>query len=383
MTRKRLLIALGMLVVAAAVLLYWIRFHRRDSERMRAMRQSLQLLSTDDPQWLRDELRARHLDLKQLQENNEATLEKQGAFAGFQAVISSTFKPVPIVAGRLRFVLAQPVTPLTPPLSAQDQGSVARIGLSVGRVERVDDAGAIHLVGTAFMAGPGMVATNCHVVAELLTKTGDPVLAPNVPVRVDFGDSRQHDPAHEFTVTGVSGCPTRTGMDVGMLTIQTLALDVQSSPPGVLTIDDAKFSPHWGNSDARIGLVGYPDLDHTDESLYQALEATSPKTYGKIFTPGVGQGIDNARGFDFLLHNGSSDSGNSGSPIFDLTNFHVVGVHNCCYSSTLATPTGPLRLPCSFVFGQARFNQGVAGWEVRADPALGGLLPHSPARPKS
>jgi hypothetical protein len=375
MRRITLITAAGV-VIALAAAGYW-HLHRRNAlnQRSSALFRSMQVLFTSERQRFATKLRQHGIEGETLLQGDVTSPKWKESELTIQRVVSAYFKPVPILDGRFQYELDPSITPLTPVLSFVEQDELLRISKSVGRVERVNTPGDIELIGTAFVTDNGKIATNCHVIAQLISATGLPALVPGVEVRVDFSEPARHDPSHEFQVESVAGCPTRLGFDVGVLNVTTTSRDNSNGLPPGLPLSSTKYAPQWGTADARVSLIGYPDLQHTDEPLYRELESLAPGQFGKIWTPGIGQGIDNTQGFDILLHNGSSDSGNSGSPIIEMKTFRVVGVHNCCYSSVVSDPPAQFRLPCSFVFGQASFNAGIGSWELKGDPVIRALVP--------
>jgi len=290
------------------------------------------------------------------------------AIAKAQRVINAAFKPMPMINGHFTPVLLDD-DPAGPVLSPGDAQALDRLGASVARVEYFS-GGSWKLRGTAFVAGSGTAVTNCHVVAA--DQGPVPTLQPGA-LRLDFGQTNIGSDEDRFAVTAILPCPQRTGFDVAFLSVAGRSADSSRPLPPALHLmrvkPDAAALPPGSN----VWLVGYPDLPDSDEPLYQQLHALSP-SYAKIATPGFFQTLDHSKGFDYVLHNGTSDSGNSGSPLFGLRTQGLIGVDHCCYDTLVRQPSGVLPLPCAFVFGQAYFNESIAAWEVWNDPTLGPQL---------
>jgi len=300
-----------------------------------------------------------------------------------QRVVDLSLKPVPIKDGAFHEVIPQPSSPVATPLTHLEQNKLLGMARSVGRLEMSAGSSDKALKGTAFVVGPGVVATNCHVVEAIseLGTQGRWQLKSQATVLVDFGEGPEHFSSNEFVVSQLLAYPEQKGLDVALLAISKESADKRNSLPPPLDLSPQKLSRNWGTELELLGLIGYPDLrtpmvaDPPTVKIFDALRASG--NYAKIYSPGAITSVESLAGFDFVLHIASTYRGQSGSPLIDRNTFKVIGVHACCafYSPDVQSEDEPL--PCaSMLFSRPEANEGISSWSILEQKTLGQVLPH-------
>ncbi len=161
-------------------------------------------------------------------------------------------------------------------------------------------------LATAFQVAPRVLATSAHVAERLLRDSQDLERGHCV---ASF-DADAHRPRSVISITGV--CARHPVEDVALL---ELASD------GPLRQGLRLAREPWLARGDRVLAVGYP--------LYSAstpdfIEALFENMYGvKRASPGELLGVEG----DWLYHDCTTLSGNSGSPLIDMRTGLVVGVH--------------------------------------------------------
>ncbi len=203
-------------------------------------------------------------------------------------------------------------------------GQRAGIRESLARVGRVEVTGHPRLewVGTAFLVAPDVVMTNRHVAAEFSSADGAGwTFQPGMSARLDLAEELAAVPGDaslEFAVTGVIGI--HPDVDMALLRVDTAAggrapatpLAVAADPPG-----DVPGRPVY--------VVGYPAEDGRRNEP-EAMRRIFMDIYNvKRLQPGTTTGL--VPGELTVKHDCSTLGGNSGSPVFDLADHRVLGLH--------------------------------------------------------
>ncbi|MFG3116221.1 trypsin-like serine peptidase [Streptomyces sp. NPDC048197] len=211
-------------------------------------------------------------------------------------------------------------------------GHRAAIRESFARVGRVELAGHISLdwLGTAFLVGPDTVLTNRHVALEFARGDGRGwTFQQGISANVDTGEEYV-DPL--FAGGGPAPGAASPSFDVvevvGVHEDVDLALLRVAPPPG----GSALPPPLAVAADAPADLpgrpvycVGYPAYDG---------RRNEPESMRRIFMdiynvkrlqPGTTTGLAPDR--NVIRHDCSTLGGNSGSPVIDLTDHRVLGLH--------------------------------------------------------
>lgn len=203
-------------------------------------------------------------------------------------------------------------------------GHRAAIRESLARVGRVELTGHLSLdwLGTAFLVGPDVVLTNRHVAAEFAR--GDATgwtFQQGIAANVDMGE--------EYGGTGPGAGPSFDVVEVlGIHEDVDLALLRVAPPAG----GGALPTPLAVSADAPADLpgrpvycVGYPAYDG---------RRNEPESMRRIFMdiynvkrlqPGTATELVPDR--NIIRHDCSTLGGNSGSPVIDLTDHRVLGLH--------------------------------------------------------
>jgi hypothetical protein len=230
-----------------------------------------------------------------------------------------------------------------------DEAAMRRAIAATGRLIRGGDLSENRVFGTAWVIGPGLVATAQHVLEELYTPHGDGwVERFGGEIAIDFHveADRPPRPADRIRVIGVERASPdliRGRLDLGNLDAAVLRLDPNGPDhPPALPLS-AKIAPH---GEPHIHVVGHPARPFTaadDPSVpIEALTAMTGRIVQLVFgdsfgikrwSPGellTGPGMlpedTNGR---VMTHDASTLGGNSGSPVFDLHAAPdlVVGLH--------------------------------------------------------
>lgn len=209
----------------------------------------------------------------------------------------------------------------TPPAEWQQQldaqrDLLKRIIPSVGRLEVV---GSNRPLGTAFVAGLGILMTNRHVLAGFTDQQGGNfTIEPGVTVRVDFRQEHERTAVSEVRVDGVIGVHSR--YDLALLRF-TPTLD---NPVKMLPLQRA--APPSPVRDREVVVIGYPDADlDVPEEL---IKRTFQNILGvKRLQPGRIGGLRQHDDALVFSHDCSTTGGNSGSCVVDLGSGQVIGLH--------------------------------------------------------
>lgn len=181
----------------------------------------------------------------------------------------------------------------------------------VGSIGRIEDSKKSH-VGTGFVVGDGLIATNRHVLA-VLSGGADVLAAGNA--RIVF---KQEAGASNAT-TDIGGITevvhVHPKKDIVILRAETAA----RAP--------VRFSDHELKEADTIVAVGYPGKDENNNPLF--LTAVFNGKFG-VRSAALGEVLDGTEGPD-IFHDCSTTQGNSGSPIFSLATAEVVGIHKSGY----------------------------------------------------
>lgn len=257
-----------------------------------------------------DEVRSRGL---------AADLSKDQA-AGLEAVIHTVARPaIPIQHGSF---------PAVDPdqwwaVLDEHRRAVEAVIASVGRVEIVDDPTGRTHVGTGFVAAPGVIATNRHVVAKFAAADdrGTWRLLPEVRVRIDFAEELDavSEPL-EFEVTKVLSVGAGDRRDLAFLGVRRRSAEGRRLPQPL----PLSAAPSVRKGSAAY-VVGYPAFDPANNSVFDVEAVFAGKYDVKRLQPGYVMGV-RSRSLD-LMHDCSTLGGNSGSCLVELRSGAVVGIH--------------------------------------------------------
>ncbi|MER6917107.1 serine protease [Streptomyces sp. NPDC000594] len=193
----------------------------------------------------------------------------------------------------------------------------------VGRVE-VDGHPSLDWLGTAFVVGPGAVMTNRHVAAEFSRESG-------AGWTFQEGMSARITPAEEYHRPGEGGAGDGvayrvTGV-IGIhpeLDLALLRIEPGGPGPAPAPFPVAADGPQ-GLTGRPVYCVGYPAYDGRRNEP-AAMRRIFMDVYNvKRLQPGTV--TDLLPGRTVLTHDCSTLGGNSGSPVVDLQDHRVIGLH--------------------------------------------------------
>ncbi|MFD7627346.1 trypsin-like serine peptidase [Streptomyces sp. NPDC059851] len=195
---------------------------------------------------------------------------------------------------------------------------------SIARVGRVDVVGHPRLewVGTAFLVGPDVVMTNRHVADEFAREDGTAwSFRPGVTARLDLAEELSAVPGDgsmEFEVTEVIGIHPE--VDLALLRVETDGDDRAPATPLAVAADPPADIPG-----RPVYVVGYPAED-SRRNEPEAMRRIFMDVYNvKRLQPGTTTKLVRER--LTVNHDCSTLGGNSGSPVFDLADHRVLGLH--------------------------------------------------------
>lgn len=209
-------------------------------------------------------------------------------------------------------------------LEAQRDG----IRSSIERVGRVEVAGHPDLdwVGTAFLVAPTVVMTNRHVAAEFASRDGAawqfrPGMAARWDLLEELGGTLGGTEPLEFEVTGVLGVHEDDDVDLALLAVEPLGTRGRGLPAPV-TLSTTEPADLVGR---QVYVVGYPARDGRRNEPAEMRRIFADVYDVKRLQPGEATGLrPDGR---VLGHDCSTLGGNSGSPVFDLDEHSVIGLH--------------------------------------------------------
>ncbi|MGW8362208.1 trypsin-like serine peptidase [Streptomyces wedmorensis] len=256
--------------------------------------------------------------LEKLAAHREDELDPDESF-GVEAIVLLEGRPAILVQ-------RQDFAPQRDEWSVLD-GHRAAIRESFLRVGRVEVSGHPRLdwIGTAFLVGPRTVMTNRHVAVEF-SRLDD----GHGRWTFEYGMSAQVDPAEELPVDGVPNAATAPYEVVEVIGIHPdvdmALLRVEPSADGALPSPLAVAADAPASVPGRpVYVVGYPAWDGRRNEP-ESMRRIFMDVYNvKRLQPGVA--TEFTPGGLVMKHDCSTLGGNSGSPVFDLTDHRVLGLH--------------------------------------------------------
>lgn len=227
-------------------------------------------------------------------------------------------------------------------------GQRAGIRESIARVGRVEVTGhpSLDWLGTAFLVGHDVVMTNRHVAVEFAQGDGAGwSFRPGMAARLDLAEELSAVPGDaslEFTITEVVGI--HPDLDMALLRIDAAGDGRAPATPLAVAADPPADVPG-----RPVYVIGYPAEDGRRNEP-EAMRRIFMDVYNvKRLQPGTTTGL--VPGELTVKHDCSTLGGNSGSPVLDLVDHRVLGLH---YGGR-------------YGFG----NYAVPLWELVDDPLLG------------
>lgn len=337
-------------------------------------------LPSGEQKKLDEQVRLHGMDLAALLRGEDGTAARAVDEKIFR-VIEKELKPIPVRDEGFQEVFPdRRLDAAALPAGAEAARTLER-ARSVGRIER-DDGGMRH-IGTAFVVGDGLLATNCHVLRAML----DPAVdrgRPDGDLRlagrflVDFGDPAKHDPEGEYEIEGVAGYSRTRFMDVAVLRVAAKSRSGSRGLPPRIPLRRQPMTSITRQQPLAIGVLGYPDLlnlDDTDQDTQDTFRRIRERAgaRAKVFSPGMVVGLDENGTIVFLDHVASTHRGQSGSPVLDRQTGEAVGIHFCCTEPGRPESVDPLA--CSSErLSDRRNNEAVSAWSVVSDALLGRIL---------
>ncbi|MGJ4953548.1 trypsin-like serine peptidase [Bradyrhizobium sp. HKCCYLS20291] len=177
----------------------------------------------------------------------------------------------------------------------------------IGSIGRIEDSSGNH-VGTGFVAGKNVIATNRHVLS-VLTYGGN-VLGPSQS-RICF--------KQESGLTNAKTDYASIDRVIDVHPRHDIAL-LECDVGDRVILDFEDDLPEAG---APVCTIGYPGEDKKNNPLF--LTPVFNGAFG-VRSASLGEALDGSEDVD-LFHDCSTTRGNSGSPVFALSTAKVVGIH--------------------------------------------------------
>ncbi|MFB7511872.1 MULTISPECIES: trypsin-like serine peptidase [unclassified Streptomyces] len=197
--------------------------------------------------------------------------------------------------------------------------------IRVGRVE-VSGHPSLDWIGTAFLVGPTTVMTNRHVAAEFALREAD-----RDRWGFAFGMSARVDPAEELPLDGAAAPASSPTYEVTEIIgihpdVDMALLRIESSGPDALPAPLAIAADAPADLPGRpVYVIGYPAWDGRRNEP-ESMRRIFMDVYNvKRLQPGAA--TDFVPGSLVMKHDCSTLGGNSGSPVFDLDDHRVLGLH--------------------------------------------------------
>jgi hypothetical protein len=265
---------------------------------------------------------------------------------GVQALLAFTSRPVLLVQGD-QFVMPPPVWE---ELDRTYRSEIETALRSVGRVEMTRHP-TLPWAGTGWVAAPGIVVTNRHVVqcfAEPKAETRWRI-KNGMTARMDFGRELDAEPdeARVFEVPGDAEILVHPVHDLAVMPVAARSLDGSAPLPPPLAL-----APDGGGigEGRKVFVAGHPERDDRAPErllqyrLFQGIFGVKRLQPGQVMSVLAKQGT--------ILHDCSMLAGNSGSPVVDLETSRVIGLHYAGF--------------------HRHANLAVALWNLEDDPLLRG-----------
>lgn len=341
--------------------------------------QQLQQLPEAERRSIEERLRQQGIDLADIEKSvREGKLIPRRDDQSIFRVIKDELKPIPIGPGGLAPAFPASVHPWGRALDVSETARMLTAAQSVGRIESGDASPVLR--GTAFVAGPGLIATNCHVLRLIAEPSGNAWALTRTSVQIDFAEGSAHNQEREFRIEGIAAFPTAPYLDVALLRVATTSLGGNKPLPPPLPLRRTPLAAGSPAQSTLVGVIGYPNLanftstDRLTEQTFLRIRESGDRA--KTLSLGAVLGIDSHEGIDFIDHVASTHTGHSGSPVVDRATGDVIGVHYCCAVRGALPLVSPLACS-SQLLSDRENNEAVSSWTVARDRLTGPLLPTS------
>lgn len=227
---------------------------------------------------------------------------------------------------------------------------------AVGRIEVQGHPQGAPWVGTAWVAAPGLLMTNRHVVKEFAQPVSPAPgetrwrIKPGMSARIDFGEEWTGVPAtgaqRTYAIPDAAQVRVHPEHDLALVPVAATAQGTERRPlPAPLTIAGPGTAVTEG---LKVYCVGYPARDEGNRELAAMYRLFDAIFDVKRLQPG--QVMQVLPASDTLLHDCSTLGGNSGSCVLDLRTNQVLGLHYAGF--------------------HRHANLAIGLWRLAADPLL-------------
>jgi endonuclease G len=190
---------------------------------------------------------------------------------------------------------------------------------SVGRIE-VKNHDNKEWVGTGFLIEPDLIVTNRHIAREFLVMKAPYSFRTNMDGKslkawIDFREEHKQPDEEELDITEAVYVADEEDFDIAIL----------KCPAAADKVAPLKLSSTV-NPSALVATVGYPWKDSRGlASIHEVITRIFKDIFGvKRISPGKLLESENE---SLIFHDCTTTGGSSGSPLFDISNGEVVGLH--------------------------------------------------------
>jgi V8-like Glu-specific endopeptidase len=159
-------------------------------------------------------------------------------------------------------------------------------------------------LGTGWFIKKNIIVTNSHVAKAI----------NNQPVRIDLKEEFQRAQSLQIDISKILFFEGDENPDIAFLELKNIPNDFMVEPLSLT-------QNYTYTINAPIALIGYPEFEDTRIAEIVFIDIDSHDK--KQFQPGKIRTISNT----FFEHDCSTIHGNSGSPVFDINNGNVIGIH--------------------------------------------------------
>jgi endonuclease G len=208
---------------------------------------------------------------------------------------------------------------------AEAQERLEPVVRAVGRIE-MENHFDLRYAGTGFLVDTDVVVTNCHVARAFARRLNDTLTFrrnlgnEEIRTRIDFLEETGNPTDETFHIAEILFM--QENPDIALLRVDRVELlPTQREPVGLpssLLLSDDRVE-----EDQFVVTIGYPGKDPTAGDPEVVARLFGQNFEKKRLSPGQISGVTD----DALLHDCSTLSGSSGSPVVDLATGRVVGVH--------------------------------------------------------
>jgi hypothetical protein len=196
------------------------------------------------------------------------------------------------------------------------------IRAAIARCGRIEVTGHLNLdwAGTASLVGPTTLMTNRHVAMEFCSRRGERwTFRPGLTTRIDFLAELASTRALEFEITEAIGIHEQH--DLALLRVESAGSDGRALPEPLAVAAREPADLY----DRDVYVVGFPAYDGRRNDPEPIRRLFMDIYNVKRLQPG--RAVAYSTRYSAIQHDCSTLGGNSGSPVVDLEDNRIIGLH--------------------------------------------------------